>query len=232
MHKWFGMMSNGASKFSFLSLGLLAIGACGGEDVSSPALLAETTPVADAAPGSPDAEPSEPVAAGYANLANPGAVFYASFDDNGSGPGDPVSGNDMTAVWGTLQAVPLDRMYLNLYEGFGTFSNNGAVRKFSTFALPLVIDIGAVPAEQSYDTCGTCLSVLQDVTGAGDYARQLIGISGTITISELPTQAGMPLTAVISNVELREIDLWGVLVPNGVATNVTRIELTTIAAAP
>lgn len=224
------MMSNGASKVSFLSLGLLVVtGACSGEN---PDVVTEQAPRPDAIAAS-DAGDTGATASGYANLSDPDALYFADYDDNGSGPGDPIVGNDVQFVWGTLQDAPLDKLYVALYEGFGTFSNGGVPLEFSSFQLPLVIDIGLNPEEQDYDTCGTCISVLQDVTVEGEYARQLVAVSGTLEITSLPTQAGQMFTAVLSNVELAEIDRAnGRRTVAGFETSVTRIELTTMASSP
>lgn len=213
------MRARGGRSGITLGLGMLVmLAACGTED---PGAIDFTAPGVGHGLGAPDPGPA---AADYASVTNPGAIYFADYDDNGSGPGDPIVGNDTQLAWGTLQTTPRDKLYVGLYEGWGTFASV----PFDGFALPLTIDIGADPDEQNYDTCGTCISVLEDVTGNGDYVRQLVATSGTIEITALPTHPGDTFTAVLRDVVLEEIDLDGLFVSGGATSRVIQVELSTL----
>ncbi len=216
---------------------LLVAPACGGGDGDASDAPTTIDTIAVDGPPELDAAPVCSAAPSYGSVTDPAGTFLANYDDNGSGPGDPIPDNDVMLVSSTLRAgPPTDLLFVNLVEGIATFSDAGAVRDFASFELPLVIDIGATPEEQDYDTCGTCLSMLNDVTLADGevtaYQVQLIARSGTITITELPSQAGDTFTATLDDVAMAQIDFNGDLVPAGCTTTIDGVALSAIAAAP
>lgn len=223
-----------------LGLSLVLSGGCGGDDDDGVTI---DGPRPDAPPGAdagdtPDAPATCTVPASYTAVADPAGTFFANFDDNGSGPGDPIVGNDTQLISGVLQAgAPLDLIFITLTEGVATFTDEvGGVRDFGSFKLPLSIDIGATPLEQDYDTCGACVSILHDVTvvdGEVDtYQVQLVAQAGTFVISSLPTQEGDTFTGTLQDVELAQIDINGDLVPAGCQTTVSAVDVTAVMAAP
>lgn len=221
-------------------LAALGLAACGGGDDDVDASTTPDSPggadavaATDGPPG--DAPPpSCSVPATYAGATDmTSGYFVVNYDDNGGSPGDPIVGNDIQAAQGRLAAgPPEDLLFVNLYEGIATWADDGgAIRDFGSFELPLVVDLGADPEEQDYDTCGTCISILNAVTTDGgaitNYVAQLVARSGTITFTALPSAPGATFAATLDGVVLGEIDLNGDFVTGGCTTTLNGVTLTT-----
>lgn len=228
-------------KFVLVGVFAAACGGGGGGDDEADARRTDGIVLADGS--GPGADGTPPVGCDVANpyaapITEPSATFVANYDDNGDTAGDPIANNDLMTFGGLGTAgPPADLFFIDLYEGYGMFAGEGgAVVDFTAFTVPLAIDFAASPMETNFQSCGACVVLYNGVTVSGG---QITGIgaillaqSGTLNITALPTAAGQPFTATLTNVTLAELDDEGAPVAAGCTTNIATLDVTATAEAP
>ena len=228
--------------FKFVLVGVLAA-ACGGGGGSSdrPDGRRIDGIVLPDGSGGPDGSSAGCTAqATYTTGEQPSAVFLPNFDDNGSGDGDPIANNDVMSYAAVVKAPaaagdPFDILFVNLFEGYGTFKGKaeGSVVDFASFTLPLNIPIAG--AEANAADCGACLSIWNGAVVSGGAIQsiqaELGATTGSINITSLPSAVDQTFTATLTGVGFEELGEDGAPVAGGCSSTIATLDVTAVAAA-
>jgi|GEM_PF-1997379 len=213
----------------FLSTALLT--ACLGtaDDTAAPDPVGDDGPGAPSTPGTPDdgTPPPNPalcsLEAAYPDLGVvDGTALYAPID-----PNVPDGPHVVRLAIGIGQGPIVDILFIDLWEGFGGFTNGLVPGEFQL-----------VGAEADLATCGACVYMGGDIdTVNGTVAQQFHASGGTLTIDTLNPIAGGQFVGSISNVTMREVivdPVSSVLtdVPDGCTTTVQAAGFSTTLAPP
>ncbi len=172
---------------------LLASSACGGDD--------DGTASADAGV---DAESIDaPVAACSTraiaeDLGTINGITFSAIADNRGTPGGPITMRITGLIDRSAPPNPKDDTFsIRLFEGRGPFDPTFAVGTFPLTA-----------ADANFYTCATCLHITGDYDpGEDEVAQNFVADSGTLTLTEIETTAGLLVTGTVTNAHFRQVTL-------------------------